>query len=462
MNAFFTYILEANIYLAVFISVFLVLFRNERFHRLNRFVLLGSILLAFIIPLIPLAVAETSGGTVLLQTVVVNGKAQMIQAPAGKNWPSLLSLIYLVGWVISVFFLIRKVLQLRAQIKAGRVEEKDGWKVVKKEDQQSPSSFFNTLFTNDQADQNDLIIAHERVHLKELHSLDIMLLHTIQCFCWFNPAIYFAMKAIEASHEFRADEVVLQNSDRESYSNLLLSTAFNINPSVFTHQFSNKTLLKRRIMMLHDEPKRMVNAMKYLLWIPILGISLFIHSCSEKENDQPLQPSEKNSLNAVAHLDSLSKKLNTKLKLYSDTMNEMSVKDRNAFVKDLINEEGLNLEWTTGKFEPTKLPDSDIYMVVEQMPTYPGGEDALMAFLKENIKYPEAAKESGVAGTVYVSFIIDEEGSVKDISVKRSPDERLSANAIDVIGRMPAWKPGMQDGKAVNVQFMLPIQYSLE
>ncbi len=99
---------------------------------------------------------------------------------------------------------------------------------------------------------------------------------------------------------------------------------------------------------------------------------------------------------------------------------------------------------------------------VDQQPEFPGGTEALMKFLGENIKYPAAAKEEGVEGTVYVGFIVDADGTVGKTSVKRGVHEALDAEALRVVGSMPKWKPGMAHGKAVEVEMVLPINFQLE
>lgn len=98
----------------------------------------------------------------------------------------------------------------------------------------------------------------------------------------------------------------------------------------------------------------------------------------------------------------------------------------------------------------------------EVMPEFNGGNDALMKYLIENMQYPEDARKKKEEGKVYISFIVDEKGNVKNAQVKRGVSASLNAEALRVVNSMPAWKPGEQDGKKVKVEYTLPILFALQ
>ncbi|MFC0875413.1 TonB family protein [Saccharicrinis sp. FJH2] len=102
-----------------------------------------------------------------------------------------------------------------------------------------------------------------------------------------------------------------------------------------------------------------------------------------------------------------------------------------------------------------------VFQVVEKMPQFPGGEAAMMKYLSQNIHYPDVAKKNGIQGRVYINFIVEEDGSLSNIEVKRGVDPSLDKEAVRVIKAMPKWKPGVQRGKRVRVSFMLPINFVL-
>ena len=105
--------------------------------------------------------------------------------------------------------------------------------------------------------------------------------------------------------------------------------------------------------------------------------------------------------------------------------------------------------------------DEEFFMVVENMPEFPGGDVGLMKYIQKNVKYPPIAKEYNITGKVYVSFIVDKSGSVTDVKIVRGVDKSLDAEALRVVKSLPKYKPGKQRGKAVRVMFTIPINFTL-
>ena len=106
--------------------------------------------------------------------------------------------------------------------------------------------------------------------------------------------------------------------------------------------------------------------------------------------------------------------------------------------------------------------EAEIFMVVEEMPEFPGGMAECLKFLGKNIKYPTIAQENGVQGRVIVQFVVNQDGSIVDPVVVRSVDPYLDKEALRVIKTMPKWKPGKQRGKAVRVKYTVPVTFKLQ
>ncbi|MCD6661418.1 MAG: energy transducer TonB [Lentimicrobium sp.] len=111
--------------------------------------------------------------------------------------------------------------------------------------------------------------------------------------------------------------------------------------------------------------------------------------------------------------------------------------------------------------EEEEVAEAEIFTVVEDQPTFPGGDEARIRFLTNNIKYPQMARESSIQGTVYVTFVVERDGSVTDVRVLRGIGGGCDEEAIRVIKAMPKWVPGKQRGKPVRVQFNMPIKFTL-
>lgn len=113
------------------------------------------------------------------------------------------------------------------------------------------------------------------------------------------------------------------------------------------------------------------------------------------------------------------------------------------------------------KVEEEEESSQQIFMVVEEMPEFPGGQAALMSFIAKSIKYPVVAQENGIQGRVTCSFVVNKDGSIVDAEVIRGIDPSLDKEALRVINTMPKWKPGKQRGKPVRVKFTVPINFRL-
>ena len=114
--------------------------------------------------------------------------------------------------------------------------------------------------------------------------------------------------------------------------------------------------------------------------------------------------------------------------------------------------------------EPPKhvVEETKIFTVVEQMPMFPGGDTALMGYLRDNIHYPTVAAENGVQGRVVVGFVVERDGSITDVNILRSVDPSLDREAMRVVKSMPRWTPGKQNGSAVRVKYQVPVTFRLQ
>ena len=111
---------------------------------------------------------------------------------------------------------------------------------------------------------------------------------------------------------------------------------------------------------------------------------------------------------------------------------------------------------------PPAVEETKIFEVVEQMPSFPGGDAALMQFLSKNIKYPVVAEENGIQGRVIATFVVERDGSISDVKVVKSVDPSLDKEAVRVLKSMPKWIPGKQNGSAVRVKYTVPVTFRLQ
>ena len=140
------------------------------------------------------------------------------------------------------------------------------------------------------------------------------------------------------------------------------------------------------------------------------------------------------------------------------TENKEGVKDRTV--------EAVRSEIAVAAPPPPPAPKPEVatkvFDVVEEMPSFPGGQGALMQYLASNIKYPVVAQENGVQGRVIVSFVVERDGSISDVKVARSVDPSLDREAQRVVKSMPRWSPGKQNGSTVRVKYTVPVVFRLQ
>jgi len=132
---------------------------------------------------------------------------------------------------------------------------------------------------------------------------------------------------------------------------------------------------------------------------------------------------------------------------------------------DVVIEDEIEIEDTESdedeEIEIIEEDDDEFFMVVENMPIFPGGDLGLMKYIQKHVKYPAIAKEYNITGKVYVSFIIDKSGSVTKVKIVRGVDKNLDAEAVRVVKSLPKYKPGKQRGQPVRVMFTIPINFTL-
>ena len=135
-----------------------------------------------------------------------------------------------------------------------------------------------------------------------------------------------------------------------------------------------------------------------------------------------------------------------------------------TFSIDCISQDSLSSQKNSSIIDSTKNSQDDIYTVVETTPQFPGGQDSLIEFLNTHIEYPKSAYENGKQGVVYISFVVEKNGTISNTKTIRGAYQapELDEEALRVINLMPIWTPGFTNSKPVRVQYTIPIRFTLE
>lgn len=147
------------------------------------------------------------------------------------------------------------------------------------------------------------------------------------------------------------------------------------------------------------------------------------------------------------------------------TQDQLAKTSAQISVRDVLgsdSKDAVDIAETDAILGIKKEQDERVIDIAEQMPAFVGGTEKLMAWLQSELRFPAAAAERGISGTVYVQFTVWRDGSIRDIKIARSPDPVFDKEAIRVVQKMPKWSPGRQRGQAVNVRFTLPINFNLQ
>lgn len=401
--SFAHYLLQVNLYLIVFYGFYKLLLDKETYFTLNRIYLVSAGFLSLVIPFIRLEwLTEQKAAQQVYTTVkwdaVLQQATIVTEAQEGFKWGNLIVYIYCAG---ILFFLGRLIYNLLAVNKLIRMA-KDG----------SAFSFFNKKVIDLELPQRDVIDIHEEAHIKQWHTLDILFFEVIGIITWLNPIIYLYKKAIKNIHEFLADEHAADfQGDKAEYALLILSKSFGISPNALTSNFFEKSLIKKRIYMLHKERSKKAAVIKYGISIPLFAIFIVFSSATIRKNK--------------------------KLLVFSE---QIPLEKPIALVEEMV----------TKPMEFTEAKDS---VLVQNVSIEPNWKD-FYKFLGKNILYPKDAQENSLQGNAAIKFTL-KNGKVSDLSTNEDLGRGCDEEVMKSILSYKGFKE-VENGKYVlNVAFRL-------
>ena len=507
---------------AVLWLAYRLLFRNSNRLRFNRFFLLLSMLLALAMPLLGLLTGMEAPQMVVLKQNMFGGGTmlnEVIVTPDGQpvlpevtvttgTTPSRFSIwqvvggVYLIGVGVMTLLFLFKLAKLVVLIARSPKRKMSGCTAVFTGRDQGSFSFMRyAIFPNENVDPD--IMRHEMSHIEHHHSWDILFAELMMILQWFNPFIYLYKKELQSLHEYQADrDVVATGVDKKNYMMLILQQCTAVDFSGMSNNFS-LILTKKRIKMITRNEKAKGLWWRLLATLPVLALLMIANTnvtAQEKQiedktitvemgafelyNDDGLPIQLKDTV--IYNEDGSYVKCET-----SDAFDPMSGEPRKKMTITTHNADGtpnsnMNLHWELDGdvaqyiAEPFSIteeslnilmeslstladtPDNDsVFQIVDQMPEFPGGMEAMMKFVASNVKYPEAAKDKNIEGRVFVSFVVEKDGSVSNVKVLRGIGGGCDEEAVRVISSMPKWKPGMHKGEPVRVSYQIPIMFKL-
>jgi TonB family protein len=427
---YFSGIFESVFITSLFCLLYLMFFNKEASFKQNRFFLLFGIVLGFFVPFLDFSAPKNADiqWFVKLATIDVSANSQPeSMVPGSFSFLNVLYVLYAFG---VTFFLIRFLFQLKTILgffKGADIQKRNDFKMVFTGKRHSVFSFLGFIFIDKESQHTkdlEVIINHERVHVAQMHSIDLFLFEVLAIVQWFNPFIWWYGKTIKQNHEFLADKGLLNKGfSMEKYQEVLLQ-----NYSIFglglANSFNHSLTFKRLIMMKRNSSNRK-SIVKLIVLLPILLVSVYFVSCSKEEE-----------------------------KTLENIKEEVAIEEKQV---ENVPKEDLKIVAEEEKTE------EEVFLIVEEMPKFGKDEKDLRNFIANNVEYPEEAKKNGEEGKVYVMFVVTSEGAVDKVKIARGASPSLNEEAIRVVKSIPpTWIPGKQKGKAVAVQYTIPINFKLQ
>ncbi len=415
------------VFQALFLAVYDLFLKKEKFFNLNRIYLLLTPILGCLLPFVNIDFLQQNIPQEFifqLPTIFIDTNTSETASNESSFWLSSLWSFWLIGSLLSALFFswkFNKIIKLKS---SGTTENSQNLKVVTMPKTDTAFSFFNTLFLGETISEENKasIIAHEKIHIEQKHSLDLLFFEMLRIIFWFNPMVYLFQNRIATLHEFIADAKVAIEKDKKQYYQNLLSEVFQTEKISFINTFFNQSLIKKRIIMLQKPKSRKTAQLKYLLLVPVICGMLFYTACSDNPKTEEPPAVQQNDSETVTKT------------------NEIEVP----------------------------------FAAIEKVPTYPGcigaDNETLKKCFSENISRfvgvnfnTELANDLNLSGLqrIFVKFKIDKTGKVVAIQA-RAPKPELEAEAIRVIEKLPQMEAGEQEGEKVAVLYSLPIVFEVK
>lgn len=449
-----TYIYKMIALSAIFILLYFVFLEKEKNHHFKRFYLLSSALFSVLVPLISI----NYGAVIVVENINQNNSELIILPETKLAEPSIFTIenilwaIYILGFSLLFLKFSWGIFKLIKEIKFSEKIKQDYYQFILKQNKFTPYSFWNSIFLNKsdfiEGKIDYKIILHEKAHVNQKHSIDVIFIEIMLCVFWFNPAFYFYRKAIVTNHEFLADEAVLsQNKDIISYQKLILDELIS-EKILFTHPFNLNNTKKRIVMMTNKLTK--IAKLKSYLTLPISALLFFVFV--EKVPAKVEGKSNKT-------LQIITKKEKPQLSEIHTLNNE-----KRAFKNDTIKPKTQKVEMVQNENTEMIPPPPPVKEIISQTePEFPGGLTALRNKLVENFDVSKMKNSKGTLKGVLI-IIVSEDGKSYNANYQFD-DENFKTAAKDALEKTlkgVVWKPGTLNGKPVASQFKMPITMNFE
>lgn len=451
LSQFTAFSLVSSLFVAAGMIVYKLFLAQQCQHRLNRMVLGGIMAVSIVALPALLSLPEESHFTPVAEVGLPMAVGFTTDGVVAASTPhidimSIVEMLIVAGAALMLLRLLVATGRIMALIQRGESIRYDDFTLVLIDRPEiAPFSFFKKVVVSraDYERHGEMIATHELAHICSRHWFDLLSAEILLCVQWYNPAAWLMLAQLREVHEYEADEkVVTSGFDKKKYQYLLLEKAAGVCFQSCANSL-NHSKLKNRIAMMYKSKSSPGRRMRALVIVPAVAAAFAV-----------------TQIPAVA----------SALRSMTATETPAPVEAASPAVS-IAETPVVSSQETKASTPVVAKPDSKVskksdkkqtVAACEKMPQFPGGDVALMNYVRDNLKYPEEAKKAGVQGRVVVRFVVKANGSVASPEIIRSVSPDLDTEALRIVGEMPRWTPGSVDGKPVDVQFTLPVFFRLK
>lgn len=493
MNTLINYVIEINLSLVFFYLVYVVVLRNENQFRAKRLFLLGAMVFSWVFPLFTFTTVNSTYIPSLSQSMPAHWLPELVITAEGQaqaTSQSILPVILLTYKIVAVTVLMLLLLRVGKIIWLLQSANRYRWKnftVAESNRITGVFSFFHLIFmSQDQSltpEEKEAVLHHEEVHIRQFHSVDILLINLMQVICWFNPVILLYKKSMVQLHEFEADAHAVQTQDVNRYCGLLAKVALQQNGFVLANHFTNSFTLKR-IMMMKTISKKISQWKIAITFLSAILVFVVVACQDQVMSDIQYITSKSTMVNPESYSDQVKQligKLQTENPSASYFVMELTEEDAAKKFEELESQyqgrfKGITVENIKGDkrsftiFEKGDISNSlaqltktegEVFTIVEESAEPKGGMEEFYRHLATVITYPTEARQKGIEGRVFVEFIVNTNGSISDVVVIKGIGSGCDEEAARVVALANPWNPGKQKGQVVRQRMVVPIIFQL-
>jgi beta-lactamase regulating signal transducer with metallopeptidase domain len=463
------FLIKSSISLIAFLAFYRLILERENFHEFKRYYLLFSLVMSMMIPFITFEIIEE----IIIEKPIEDlmGTTNIVTIPQeveNINYTLLLlSVCYAIITIIMIFRFATNIRKLLLQKEQNNTITYKYAKLVLLKEKVLPYTFLHYIFISEEEYLNQKIeeelYTHELTHVREKHSLDVIFIELLSTLFWFNPILILYKRAIQLNHEFLADQkVVIQHNNVSFYQSLLLEKN-NVNQTIYLASNLNYLLTKKRLIMMTKKTSQKIAVFKKMAIIPVIaGLLMFLCFKTVPQEKVILKKEAKAVLSASERLKA--EKLNEKNKIRITEQIRKTSKESAKTVEETAEE--MRAEMTVSKESQDtvkkKKPAVEDEIInsafLSEQPQFEGGFAGFFKFQAENYKMPEEAIKNKVNGRIFLHFVIEKDGSLSTITLRRDLGFGTGEEAIRVLSICPKWKPGMLNGEAVRTSYSLPMK----